>query len=315
MSAPLVRGYRPEDESALIELWNEALPRDPIDADTFRRKVLLDPNFDPCWLLVAENSSGPVGFCLCLIRRVPLEQSGLDPEHGWITAFGVHPAHRRTGCGSALLERAMALLRSADRRLVSIAPYVPNYFVPGVDVGCYAEGLEFLLGRGFEEIDRPISMDANIVGLDTAPFIARQCELARDGIVVRALKPHEIPALMALLGGCMPDDWVRHAREILVDVARGLARFDQFTVAVAEGGEVVGYCQFEAEHFGPLGVREGMRGRGIGTVLLALCLRAMQRRGLHTAWVLWTSDGNADRIYGKFGFRPTRRFAVLRRTL
>jgi GNAT superfamily N-acetyltransferase len=156
-------------------------------------------------------------------------------------------------------------------------------------------------------------MDANIVGLDTAPFLERGVEL--DGVEVRAMAPHEIPALMALLRSHMPDDWVRHAREILVDATRGMARFDQFTVAVAEGGEVVGYCQFEAEHFGPFGVREGMQGRGIGTVLLATCLRAMQQRGLHTAWVLWTSDENADRIYGKFGFRQTRRFAVLRRTL
>jgi mycothiol synthase len=41
----------------------------------------------------------------------------------------------------------------------------------------------------------------------------------------------------------------------------------------------------------------------------------MQRRGIHSVWVLWTSDENADKIYGRFGFKETRRFAVMRRPL
>jgi len=85
-------------------------------------------------------------------------------------------------------------------------------------------------------------------------------------------------------------------------------------VALREG-EIVGYCQFRGEHFGPFGVREYCRGRGIGTVVLAKCLRQMQRAGLHNAWVLWTSDETAERVYSKLSFRETRRFSVLRRVL
>ena len=309
-----IRGYRADDEDQLLALWNVALPRDQIDAPTFRRKVLLDPNFHPDWLAVAEQEGQLVGFCLCLIRRVPLEESGLDPEHGWISAMGVHPDHRRRGVGRALLQRVVGLLRSAGRRQLFLASYIPNYFVPGVDVEAYADGLEALVKLGFEELDRPISMDADIVKLDAEPFIAREAQLREKGIEVRTMQPREIPRLMALLQAHMPPDWVRHAREVLTDIGRGLADWDQFTLAV-KGDEAVGYCQFEHEHFGPFGVREGMQGKGIGTVLLAKCLRSMQRRGLHHAWVLWTSDENADRIYGKFGFKPTRRFAVLKKEL
>ncbi|MFH1570453.1 MAG: GNAT family N-acetyltransferase [Gemmatimonadota bacterium] len=309
-----IRGYRSEDEGPLLDLWNAALDRDPIDAPTFRRKVLLDPNFHPDWLAVAEGGGGLIGFCLCLVRRVPLEQAPLDPERGWISAMGVHPDFRRRGVGSALIERVCALLRGAGRRQVYLASYIPNYFVPGVDVQAYAGGLEALQRRGFVELDRPISMDANIVLLDTAPFIARQHLLRDQGIEVRTMRPDEIPRLMALLQAHMPPDWVRHAREVLTDISKGLAGWDQFTIAV-KGDEAVGYCQFEHEHFGPFGVRQGLQGMGIGTVLLAKCLRSMQRRGLHHAWVLWTSDENARKIYGKFGFRPTRRFAVLRKDL
>ncbi|MFA0747638.1 MAG: hypothetical protein EORIYHIE_001507 [Candidatus Fervidibacter sp.] len=86
-----VRGYRSSDEAQLLSLWNAALPYDLIDRRTFHRKVLLDPNFDPDWLLVADADGKLVGFCLCLIWRVPMEKVGMEVNKGWITAFGVHP--------------------------------------------------------------------------------------------------------------------------------------------------------------------------------------------------------------------------------
>ena len=178
-------------------------------------------------------------------------------------------------------------------------------------VDAYAEGLRFLSARGFVEIDRPMSMDANLVRLDLDPHLRGETALRDRGIEVRALRPHEVPSLLALLRTHMPTDWVRHARQVLVDVCRGHAGWDQITVAVRDGA-MVGYCQFEGEHFGPFGVIEPLQGQGIGTVLLARCLQAMQRRGLHNAWVLWTSDFTAEHVYGRFGFQPTRRFAVLR---
>ena len=309
-----LRPYRCSDERSLLALWNAALPHDPIDAQTLRRKVLLDPNFDPARLLVAEVEGRLAGFCLCLIRRVPMEGGGLEPERGWITAFGVAPEVRRQGLGSALLERALELFRSAGRSEVSIAPYVPNYFVPGVDESHYAEGLAFLQGCGFEVVSRPLSMDASIVLFDYAPFQAREDGLREEGIEVRSLRAHEMPLLLTFLREHTSPDWLRDARELLTDTTRGLATAAQFTVAVTDG-QIVGYCQFRGEHFGPFGVREDLRGRGIGTVLLAKCLETMKTHGLHNAWVLWTSDETAERVYSRFGFRETRRFSVLRRAV
>lgn len=126
------------------------------------------------------------------------------------------------------------------------------------------------------------------------------------------MQAHEIPRLLALLKGHMPPDWVRHARQILHEVAADSGSLEQFTVAarsVDTGIEFVGYCQFEGERFGPFGVIEELQGQGIGTV------QTMQRHGHHGAWVLWTSDHTTEHVYGRFGFTPTRRFAVLRKEL
>jgi len=314
MSPVTVRPYLCADEASLLDAWNASLPHDPIDASTFRRKVLLDPNFTRDRLLVAETDERIAGLCLCLVRRVPIEGGGLEPERGWITAFGVRPECRRQGVGSALLDRALELFREAGRREVLISPYTPNYFVPGVDVEHYAEGLAFLQKRGFEVIARPLSMDTNIVLFDYALWREREGRLREHGVEVRSLMPREMPLLLAYLREHTFADWLRDARELLTDVTRGLADIGQFTVAVREG-EIVGYCQFRGEHFGPFGVRPDSQGQGIGSVLLAKCLLTMKGKGLHNAWVLWTSDETAERVYSRFGFRETRRFSVLKRRL
>lgn len=309
-----VRGYRSHDEGQLLALWNVALPYDPIDRRTFHRKVLLDANFDPDRLLVAEVEGQLVGFCLGLVRRVPMEKVGLESERGWITAFGVHPTWRGQGVGTMLLERALRWFQETGRSEVLISPYTPNYFVPGVDERHYADGLAFFRRHGFEVIARPLSMDANIVLFDATPYAEREERLREQGIEVRTLRPQEVPDLMAFLKAHMPGDWVRHARDLLLDITKGLGDYDQFLIAVADG-EIVGYCQFEGEHFGPYGVRSDMQGRGIGTVLMARCLQTMRRKGLHHAWVLWTSDETARKVYSRFGFQETRRFAILRKRL
>ena len=320
MEGVAVRGYRCADEADLLRIWNDALVRDPIDVATFRRKVLLDPNFAGADLHVAEIEGALAGFCLSLRRRVPMEAPAIDDgERAWITAFGVAPGHRRQGLGAALLDAACSRLAAAGCTSVACAPYVPNYFVPGVDVEAYAEGLSFLINRGFVELDRPISMDTDLVRLDVAPHLAREAELLARGIEVRCLHACEIPRLLELLKTHMPPDWVRHARKILHEVAAGESGFEQFTVAARtrpDGEqEFVGYCQFDGEHFGPFGVIEALQGQGIGTILLGRCLQTMQRHGHHGAWVLWTSDHSGQHVYRRFGFTPTRRFAVLRREL
>lgn len=314
MGSITTRGYRYDDEDALLATWNAALPGDPIDHAAFRRKVLLDANFDPDWLRVAERDGALTGFCLALRRRVPLEGVGLEPERAWVTALGVRPDARGAGIGTRLLEDVVERCAAEGRRKLLIAPYAPNYFVPGVDEARYADGLAFLLRHGFSVANRPLSMDASIVTFDFAPFHERQARLLAEGIEVRPLLPNEIPLLVGFLEAHMPGDWLRHAREVLTDAARGLARFDQFVVAIRQG-EVLGYCGSEAEHFGPFGVRDDWQGRGIGTVLLATCIEHMRRRGLHNAWVLWTSDTAANGVYARLGFRETRRFAVLARDL
>lgn len=300
-------GYRPADEAAVIDLWNRCLVRDTVTPQVFRRKVLLDPHFDPAGFRLAWHGGALVGGCLAMGR------AGLSGTTGWLRMIFVHPDRRRQGIGSRLLREALEHLRRAGKTLVQVA-VGPNYFIPGVDVHAYAAAVPFFEAHGFVRGGESISMDASLVQYEV-PAEARRVEerLRAEGISVTLLEPDDILPLLAFLERAFPH-WVEPARELLVWCTHGWADYDQFLIARTAEGKVVGYCQYNGEHFGPFGVDPAEQGRGIGTVLLARCLERMRARGYHSAWFMWTGE-RAARLYRRFGFVETRRYVSMRRDL
>ena len=316
MSSPsvTVRPYRGADEAAVLRTWNAALSADPITATAWRARVLLDPNFDPEGCHVAEVDGEVRGFLLSIVRRVPFFTDGLQPERAWITAFGIDPGWQRQGIGSALLATAEERLRRLGRTSIAISPYVPNYVTPGPDVAAYAAGIDFLTRRGFEVLDRPLSMRAELTGFRIPDEIRTRAEaLASEGVAVREATPADIVPVLTFLQAHFGWDWHREATGIFNDLYNGDPRSVGMLVAV-RGEEILGYAQYRGERFGPFGVRPDLRSQGIGRVLLAHTLLRMRASGFHCAWFLWTGD-EAARLYARVGFHEVRRFAVLRKTL
>jgi ribosomal protein S18 acetylase RimI-like enzyme len=310
-----LRSYRGRDEAGLIELWNAALTHDRINPSVFRTRVLLDLNFDPGGLLVAEVESRLVGFVLSIARQVPLFLQGLEPDTGWITAFGVHPEFCRQGIGRSLFGATQARMAAQGRKTLLISPYTPNYFIPGVDVGAYPEAPEFLQALGWQTLSRPISMRAETTGFQVPPEIAAlQQSLAAEGLRVRPVSPADLPELLPFIARHFGWDWVRFAQEYLLELFGPGSDQVCFLVAVREvpdGEQIVGYCQQRRERFGPFGVDPALRGKGIGRVLLFRCLEDMLAKGFQAAWFLWTGQ-DAARLYAQAGFRQVRQFAVMK---
>ena len=212
-----VRPYRGADEAALLDLWNEALTHDRIDAARFRTQVLLDANFDPAGLLLAEVEGRLVGFLLSIVRQVPLFLQGLEPELAWITAFGVRPAWQRQGVGRQLFDAALSRLASQGRQRVLISPYTPNYFTPGVDVDAYPAAMAFLQGNGWQVTSTPISMQVDLNGFRVpAEIVAQEERLAGQGIAIRPVQAADLPALMPFIAQHFGWDWFRFAQEALL---------------------------------------------------------------------------------------------------
>jgi len=303
-----IRPYAGRDETALLALWNRALPYDGITVGDFRRQVLCDANVS-AGFLIAEQDRELAGFALGIRRREPFGPQGLEPDQAWVTMFAVAPEAQRQGVATALFEEIEAWAHGSGAVRLSLAPYVPGYFIPGLDVVHHAGAIAFLTQRGYTPGGEALALDSRLVNLDLAPSLARIGELARDGIAVLTPTSEHLPELLRFLERDTPYDWLRTGRERLA-----AGRFGDFTIALA-GQQVVGYCQNTGEHFGPFGVAEGWRGQGVGTAVLAHRLASMRAAGLHHAWVLWTSQETADRVYAKFGFTLTRRFQLMRKPL
>ncbi|NKB71085.1 MAG: GNAT family N-acetyltransferase [Candidatus Latescibacteria bacterium] len=310
-----IRPYQGGDEAALLKIWERAMPHDRLAANLFRTQILLDANFLPANLPVALVDGQIVGFVLALTRQVPLFLQGLEPDKAWITAFGVDPAYRRQGVGTALFEHVLKRLSREGRKSLAIAPYVPNYIVPGVDVDAYPGTVEFLEEKiGFTTQSRAISMGADLTGFVLPPDIGEAIEEQRQqGLQVEPVSPADLPELMPFLVDHFGWDWYRHAQSYLLEYFGGEPHRICFLVARLNG-EIVGFCQQRNERFGPFGVRPDCRGRGIGRILLCKCLETMSARQVFYSYFLWTGE-DAARLYGLAGFKRRREFAVLHKEL
>jgi len=310
-----IETFHSRDLGELVRVWNRNLPADPVSPARLEARLLLDPNFQEPFALLAREEARIVGFALGICgegfcyqaQRAPPEEMG---DRAWILALAVETQHRGRGIGSALLRELEARFSAAGKREVWVASYPTAYLVPGVDGTAYAEGLAFLHGRGYEVAYTALAMDATLwPPTFPADAIRKEQDLATQGIVFRTYAPRWLSAFRAFLRQEVPWDWEWLALRNLARIHEGSFSPEQIHLATHEE-RVVGYGQYEGAHFGPFGVAAGYQGKGIGTVLLARALASMVERDLHHAWVLWTGE-RAARLYARFGFRMSRRFAVL----
>lgn len=313
-----IRPYRGGDEEGIVSAWNAALVYDPIDMDRFVRTVLCDANFQPEGLQVAVSGGEIVGFALAIERRVPLFGADLEPQRGWITAWGVRPERQGEGIGRALLAAAEAFLASRGKERVAVSPYAPNYVWPGVDREAYPRAYALLEAAGYRTLYVAAAMDRSLVGFAYPEDVRRlEEERRREGYAFRPLGPALLAELVAFAHQVFSPDWGRAVREAVVQGAA----WDQILVATAPTGRVVGFAMYGGyggilERFGPFGVDPNERGKGLGKILLYKAMTAMASRGLHGVWFLWTGETTpAGSLYLRAGFQVTRRFHVMERRL
>ena len=292
------------------------MPFDTVTEDYFCRQVLLDPNFRAVNLPIAEKEGCIIGFALAITRQVPYFSQGLEADQAWITAFGVHPDCRRQGVGRSLFDYLLTRFTEQGRKRLQISPYVPNYFIPGVDMKAYPEAMTFLENAlGFKPTDYALSMGLNLTGFQIPDEIIalEQQRRQKDGLTIHPVTAADLLDVMPFIIEHFGWDWYRHAQEYLLEYFSGSHHHICWLVARCRG-EVVGFCQQRLERFGPFGVHPDYRGKGIGRLLLFRCLEIMRARQVYYAYFLWT-DENAARLYTKAGFEPLRKFAVLEKVL
>ncbi len=297
-------------EAEIVNLWNRCLTRDPVTIDTFRRKILLDENFDPRGCLTAFSGSEIVGFSLSIRRRHPYFGAGLEEGKGWITALFVHPEFRRRGVAKDLIAASESFLKGVGVREVYVSSYTPNYFAPGVDVDSYAESYSLLRKAGYKKHERVYSMGRSLLDYEYSSDADRLCRsLHSKGIEIHMFEPKYIAGLLDFLGTNYSGDLFRVALEEL----RRDPGSDRILVAVKDD-RVVGFSHYEDEHFGPFAIDESLTGMGVGTCLYYRTALYMKEKGKRNLWLAWAS-GHAKDFYYNRGLRVTRRYEIMKKDL
>src|SRR5688572_20544957 len=107
---------------------------------------------------------------------------------------------------------------------------------------------------------------------DPAPMIS---SLREAGVIVRRAQAFEISAVREFIEKHFTRSWAD-------EVSVGFANKPVSVYIAIRDGQIVGFGAYECTRrafFGPTGVIEAERGRGVGKMLLLTCLRGMYEMG------------------------------------
>lgn len=312
MSRPCIVALPADRLDEWTRLVGSLLPDEALPPQRLLRDVVLDPNFDPELAPVALDPRGRmVGWALGWHRRVPLENAPSDADRGYVTLFGVSPEVRRRGVGTALFERVESNWRARGVTRGLLAPYAPGYVTPGVDEARYPDAPPFLTALGWTPWISALAMEVPLWHLSEPTWIADR--VAQDPVRIEAWNPRWTWDLLEFARAHFGGDWVRWVRDGMREILGG---DDPRRLLLAlDGDRILGLSHYRGERFGPIGVEESARGRGLGHRLTYATLCAQRDAGYRTAWFLWSEQRTADRLYSAFGFETRRNFQLYAKNL
>lgn len=311
--------FRPGDERDIVRVWNRSMPTDPVDLGRLTRQIFCEPNADSEGVLVARTSENEVvGFAYASVRKLPAgPDAPPDPDQAWLNVLGVDPASRRQGIGRQLVQCVEAYVRERRRKVLLVSAFAPRYFAPGLDTDRYPEAAHLFTGLGFAPGHESVSMQAGLGTFEIPEDVERTEEWAiREGFAFETLREGYILPLVTFIRAHFQPG----AAQAIQDAITYGGDMGQVWIA-RRGDEVVGYCMHglydgNPERFGPFGVREDLRGQGLGKVLLYRLMGAMHARGLRSVWFWSTGETSpAGYLYRRAGFETVRRFRTFRKDL
>jgi len=283
-----VRQLIPEDLSRITEIADRGLEYDVVNEPLLREKTVGAKDYAAELGLVYEHEGRIVGFIQGTDGRV------IDGKQvAYVRIFVVDRSARGQGIGAALLTELEARLKKRGAQAISTLDCPANYFMPGVDFR-HTEAYCFFLKQGYAFFRENHNLIARLdvgawPGLD-----AHIEELRNDGIEVRrARKTDETP-----IHKFLELHWAGWRNE-----AQGALDNDPCTLYIAlHDGGVIAFSGYQGNNkslpwFGPMGTQPGLRGKGIGGLLLRLCLRDLARQGYDHAIIPWVGP---VRFYARY---------------
>lgn len=307
-----LENFQQERFQQVLTCWNQSLIYDGIDEERFKQLILLDENFNPDLFLLAMNDEKVVGFCYGIRRKIPYLERGLEENRGWIVIMGVLPEYQNQGIGTMLCDEVEKRLKDMGTKEITLCAYSPNYFFPGIDKR-YQKAISFFENRNYVYRTESVSMQRSLWDYHMADqYKEKLASLEKDGIhIIRYNDEYMLPLLNYLLEN-FGAGWKRNA---LIAMQKKEAE-DTILLVVDEQKNILGFCMRKIDgndaRFGPFGVSEHLRSKGIGGVLFEYMMQEMKQKGIYYLYFLWT-DGAAQRFYERHDVKVYRTYQLYRK--
>ena len=307
-----LESFQQERFQQVLTCWNQSLIYDGIDEERFKQLILLDENFNPDLFLLALNQEKVVGFCYGVRRKIPYLERGLEENRGWIVIMGVLPEYQNQGIGTMLCDEVEKRLKDMGTKEITLCAYSPNYFFPGIDKR-YQQAISFFENRNYVNRAESVSMQRSLWDYHMADqYKEKLASLEKDGIhIIRYNDEYMLPLLNYLLEN-FGAGWKRNA---LIAMQKKEAE-DTILLVVEEQKNILGFCMRKIDgndaRFGPFGVSEHLRSKGIGGVLFEYMMQEMKQKGIYYLYFLWT-DGAAQRFYERHDVKVYRTYQLYRK--
>lgn len=307
-----LESFQQERFQQVLTCWNQSLIYDGIDEERFKQLILLDENFNPDLFLLALNQEKVVGFCYGVRRKIPYLERGLEENRGWIVIMGVLPEYQNQGIGTILCDEVEKRLKDMGTKEITLCAYSPNYFFPGIDKR-YQQAISFFENRNYVYRAESVSMQRSLWDYHMADqYKEKLASLEKDGIhIIRYNDEYMLPLLNYLLEN-FGAGWKRNA---LIAMQKKEAE-DTILLVVDEQKNILGFCMRKIDgndaRFGPFGVSEHLRSKGIGGVLFEYMMQEMKQKGIYYLYFLWT-DGAAQRFYERHDVKVYRTYQLYRK--
>lgn len=299
-----VRLLDARDLPRIAEIARHGMEFDEVNEPVIAEKTVNARDYDPVLGIVFEDNGRVVGFA-----QSALGMRDENRSTGYVRLLVVDPAHRMKSVGSALLNEAETRLKAKGATSASIMDCPQNYFMPGVDFR-NTEAYCFLQKHGYRMIHENHNLLCNLDAGAWPELDAQAAGFAADNIEVRRAVRDDEAGVFEFIA----QNWPAWRDEV-----EGTFMSDPATLYVAlRDGKTVAFSGYQGNNralnwFGPMGTCTSLRGKGIGGILLRLCLRDLARQGWRTAIIPWVGP---VRFYARYcGARLDRCFWVFRKDI
>lgn len=270
---------------SIYQLFENNSPFFSIPIDYFRRGTLEDEGFDPdlSLILFDPKSNKPIAAFI-VVKRNEINESFC-----YFKGCVIEKEYRRQGLGSKMFYEFLKRIKEKEITRIIYGPSVPDYWQPGVDIR--NTSLYFFLKKhGFKAQKAIFNLT---VSLD---FIKTKPALNKEGYEYGRVQPNDFDITFDFVKLHFPEGtWPEEVRY-------SFKRNPPTTfIAKNKKNEIVGWAthsQFFPGSFGPTGVLNSLRGKGIGTELFLWNLWDIKQNGLDSCEIMWVKQ-NVAKFYSK----------------